>query len=709
MRNLACTSLGAAAALALSFAAFAGETCGTATPVGLGTTLITAGASTDNNPGASCNGFSAFDVFFTFTPATTGKYTFDTCGSTASQWFDTVLSVYSGTCGATVQMGCSDDNGDTACGPNGWSSRVTNLCMNAGQTYLIRVAAYDEFSAGDGNGRLTITASGTCGVAPANDLCTNAQNVGVGAFPFDNTGAGTEGPDATCGFAGNTGTHDIFFRFTAPADDLYQFDTCATPAGGLDDTILQLIDSCGGSQIACGDDGCGPIGLNSTVQLSMTAGQQVLVRLSSWDPADENSGVLTIGAFSQPLEIAGGFSTAPELTQVFVGAFVTPGSPPPSTGLVVTADLSSIGGSATQTLYDSGPPEDEIAGDNVYEFLYTLPMSAVAGTYNYPIAVHDDQGRSASSSSEVTITNGPSGACCAGGGACDISRETLCAPSGGTWLGAGTSCGGEGYAVSPAGVGNDFLSIAATGNLLGTISNCDDCTENIPMPFPFSFYGTPVTNVAVSSNGNVQFDAAFPDAAYTNTTIPDGATPSNAIYPAWDDYNPGAGGDVYYQVFGSSPNQVLKISWEGVTEFGATNNNNFQITFFEGSNSFIVQYGNMDNLPEAFTGDVTIGVENATDTSATQQPTASADDNTEFEWNTVTIPSPCGATCDSVDFNNDTLFPDTADIDDFLSVFSGGPCSTGACGDIDFNNDTLYPDTLDIDSLLSVFSGGPCL
>ncbi len=71
-----------------------------------------------------------------------------------------------------------------------------------------------------------------------------------------------------------------------------------------------------------------------------------------------------------------------------------------------------------------------------------------------------------------------------------------------------------------------------------------------------------------------------------------------------------------------------------------------------------------------------------------------------------------GPGCDSIDFNNDTLFPDTSDIDDFLSVFSGGPCSTDpipGCNDIDFNNDTLFPDTLDIDSLLSVFSGGPCL
>jgi hypothetical protein len=65
--------------------------------------------------------------------------------------------------------------------------------------------------------------------------------------------------------------------------------------------------------------------------------------------------------------------------------------------------------------------------------------------------------------------------------------------------------------------------------------------------------------------------------------------------------------------------------------------------------------------------------------------------------------------CDDIDFNNDGLFPDTADIDDFLSMFSGGGCSNDPnCGDVDFNNDCLFPDTLDIDTLLLVFSGGPC-
>ena len=74
-----------------------------------------------------------------------------------------------------------------------------------------------------------------------------------------------------------------------------------------------------------------------------------------------------------------------------------------------------------------------------------------------------------------------------------------------------------------------------------------------------------------------------------------------------------------------------------------------------------------------------------------------------------------GASCDTIDFNHDTLFPDTQDIADFLTVFAGGVCSgqqptDPPCNtDIDFNNDGLFPDTADIQSLLSVFGGGPCL
>ncbi len=77
-------------------------------------------------------------------------------------------------------------------------------------------------------------------------------------------------------------------------------------------------------------------------------------------------------------------------------------------------------------------------------------------------------------------------------------------------------------------------------------------------------------------------------------------------------------------------------------------------------------------------------------------------------------PAGCPA-CDTIDFNHDSLFPDTQDITDFLNVFAGGVCSGQSptdppCNsDIDFNNDSLFPDTTDIGSLLSVFSGGACL
>jgi hypothetical protein len=68
-----------------------------------------------------------------------------------------------------------------------------------------------------------------------------------------------------------------------------------------------------------------------------------------------------------------------------------------------------------------------------------------------------------------------------------------------------------------------------------------------------------------------------------------------------------------------------------------------------------------------------------------------------------------GPGCDSIDFNNDGVSPDTLDIDDFLSVFGGGPCSNDPfCNDVDFNNDCVSPDTVDVDLFLFVFGGGTC-
>jgi hypothetical protein len=43
-----------------------------------------------------------------------------------------------------------------------------------------------------------------------------------------------------------------------------------------------------------------------------------------------------------------------------------------------------------------------------------------------------------------------------------------------------------------------------------------------------------------------------------------------------------------------------------------------------------------------------------------------------------------------------------------LNVLAGGACGTGACDGIDFNNDGLFPDDADLAAFLRVLAGGAC-
>ena len=55
---------------------------------------------------------------------------------------------------------------------------------------------------------------------------------------------------------------------------------------------------------------------------------------------------------------------------------VTPGTNPSSTGITVTCDLSSIGGSATQGLFDDGTNGDQTANDNTFSYSTTVTAAA---------------------------------------------------------------------------------------------------------------------------------------------------------------------------------------------------------------------------------------------------------------------------------------------------------------------------------------------
>lgn len=73
---------------------------------------------------------------------------------------------------------------------------------------------------------------------------------------------------------------------------------------------------------------------------------------------------------------------------------VTPGSDPDSTGITVVADLSLIGGSATQFFAGNG---------NTFTFLATVGGAISPGLKSLPVTIADDQSRSAGATINLTV------------------------------------------------------------------------------------------------------------------------------------------------------------------------------------------------------------------------------------------------------------------------------------------------------------------
>ena len=139
------------AAVVLSVALFATTTlqaqvpndeCATALAIGFGvngpfqSTLATL-SSTPWTCGTGSGGIGS-DVWFTFNANCGGSYTFSTCTATLN--FDTVLQVFSGTCGSLVLAGCNEDAGGT-CGVA--STLTVNLAPG---THYVRVGGSNQQS-----------------------------------------------------------------------------------------------------------------------------------------------------------------------------------------------------------------------------------------------------------------------------------------------------------------------------------------------------------------------------------------------------------------------------------------------------------------------------------------------------------------------------------------------------------------------------------
>ncbi len=88
------------------------------------------------------------------------------------------------------------------------------------------------------------------------------------------------------------------------------------------------------------------------------------------------------------------------------------------------------------------------------------------------------------------------------------------------------------------------ISSPGPGLLIEDITDADDATVGVNMPFNFVYYGTSYLVVSVCSNGFVSMGVEDYRFGY-NSAIPHTDGPENMIAPFWEDLDPSASGDIY--------------------------------------------------------------------------------------------------------------------------------------------------------------------
>lgn len=145
------------------------------------------------------------------------------------------------------------------------------------------------------------------------------------------------------------------------------------------------------------------------------------------------------------------------------------------------------------------------------------------------------------------------------------------------------------YAVSAIPGACDMVG----GSVIPGAVGDDVGTESLPLPIAFTYFGAPVAQWSVSTNGYIQLwpMSGRSVGALGQTELPSAMAPAGMVAAFWDDLEVGSGeGDVRWQVV-DAPSRHLTVQWTN-TRFccGGMNPDRvtFQIKLFERTN--VVEY-----------------------------------------------------------------------------------------------------------------------
>ncbi|WP_264787947.1 T9SS type A sorting domain-containing protein [Aureispira anguillae] len=214
-----------------------------------------------------------------------------------------------------------------------------------------------------------------------------------------------------------------------------------------------------------------------------------------------------------------------------------------------------------------------------------------------------------------------------------------------------------GYTVSTT----PFAPISITSGTNVSLGD-DALSGSLPIGFSFNFWGTNYSNFFISSNGFITFNSGSSSGCCSGQNLPSTTAPNNLIAFAWEDLDPGNGGQpnlnvIRYQTVGSAPNRILVMEFFNVDHYSSGNNVTTQVHLIEATNSIEIH---TTTQPDP-TGTHTMGIEDATGSNAAvvtgrnASTWTASNDGVVFTPNTVGAISNYTYAWDSTNANSNTI------------------------------------------------------
>ena len=217
-------------------------------------------------------------AWFLWVADRTGTVVFITYGSACG---DTLLSIWSGTCGALVEVGCGEDNGGTG----GLQSRIS-VSVTSGTTYYLKVSATSP------------TAAFQYQISRINETCAAAMP--ITSFPLwydarQNADDTTNTPSCAANAAEQNGA--AWFTWVSDRTATVVFTTYGSLCAN---TLLSIwTGTCGALvQVGCGENNGGSGLLQSRVSLAVTSGTTYYFKVSATNPANNYQYYLNLVPYS---------------------------------------------------------------------------------------------------------------------------------------------------------------------------------------------------------------------------------------------------------------------------------------------------------------------------------------------------------------------------------------------------------------------------